>query len=146
MLMFGEINQIGLAFRDISQKIEQFKEIFGISQIDTIDVKIKRNIYKEKIEPIKLRLGMATVDKIQFEFIQPLEGKTIYDPFLEKKGGGIHHLATFVGNLEEKIKEIESRGIKQLSNGIVVGIRFAYFDTTDLLGYFLEFVEVKTKS
>ena len=47
--------------------------------------------------------------------------------------------------MQSATEELESKGIKQIWNGIVVGLRFAYFDTTDLLGYVIELIEVKRK-
>ncbi len=144
--MIGEIRQIGLVYKDISEPVENFKKVFGLEKVDILDAKIKKNMFKEKLEnPIKLRFALAMIGNTQVEFIQPLEGKTVYDSFLEKGGRGIHHLGVYTDKFEEAIKEWESKGIKQIWNGIVVGLRFAYFDTTDLLGYILELIEVKSK-
>ncbi|NVM01216.1 MAG: VOC family protein [Candidatus Helarchaeota archaeon] len=144
--MKGEIRHIGVIFKDISEKVEQFKNIFGLSEMNTIDVKTRKNIYKEKIDPIKERLAFASIGEMQIEIMQKLEGKAVYDDFLEKNpAGGIHHIGLYVEDIEEAIKELEAKGIKQLFNGIVAGLKIAYFDTTDTLGYVLELLQVKVK-
>ena len=144
--MEGEIKQIGLVFKDFTKEVENFKTIFGLDKVDIIEGKIRKDIHGEKLEnPFKLKFGFTMIGNMQFEFIMPIEGKTIYDEFLEKNGGGIHHLGVYVENFEEKIKEFESKGIKQLSNGNALGIRFAYYDTLDSIGFVTELIEVKTK-
>ncbi|MHA1298889.1 MAG: VOC family protein [Candidatus Helarchaeota archaeon] len=144
--MNGEIRQIGLVFKDFSEKIENIKSILDISEVNIFDVKVRKDIHKEKLEnQVKIKLGITTIGNIQLEFIQPLEGKTIYDEFLEEKGGGIHHIGIYVENLEEHIKKLESKGIKQLWNANVAGARIAYFDTMDQIGFITELIEVKVK-
>ncbi|MHA1380942.1 MAG: VOC family protein [Candidatus Helarchaeota archaeon] len=144
--MNEEIRQIGLVFKDIDEQIKNYKAFFGISSVDVFEGKVKKNIYNEKLEkPVKLKLGMARIGDTQLEFIQPLEGRTIYNDFLENKGGGIHHLGIYIEDFENKINDLESRGEKMLWNGNLLGIRFAYFDTIESLSFVTEFIEVKTK-
>ncbi|MBD3230275.1 MAG: hypothetical protein GF329_19005 [Candidatus Lokiarchaeota archaeon] len=138
--MIGKIRQFGLVYNDISDKLKFFKDFFGMN-INTIDIKIDKNIYNEDIEPYKLRFGLFMMGKVQIEFIQVLEGKTIYDPFLEETSGGFHHIGIYVDNLNELVEEMKSRGLKQMTNGKAPGTRFAYFDTKDVLGYYTELIE-----
>jgi len=86
-LISDEINQICFVFTDIEKNIEIYKKLFKFSsEINILDVKVRKNIYKEKINPFKIKLAMATMGKTQIEFIQPLEGESIYKKFLEEKG------------------------------------------------------------
>lgn len=143
--MKGEIRQIGLVSKDISKELENFKKLFGLPEINIMETEITKNRYKEQIEPIKIRFAFTMIDKMQFEFIQPIKGETIYDSFLEKTDGGIHHLGLYVEDFEGAIKEMEVNKLTEIFNGIIAGIRFAYFDTTETLGYILELIEVKSK-
>jgi len=144
-LISDEINQICFVFKDISKNIEIYKKLFKFTDdiINIFDVKVKKNIYKEKIEPYTIRLGIAHIGKTQIEFIQPLEGESIYTKFLEEKGGGIHHVGFYVKNLEEAMKTIEAKGIKPLINVNVAGAKCAYYDTMDKFGHHVELIEVK---
>ena len=140
--MIGKIRQYGLVYKDISDKIKFYKDVFDM-KINTIDIKISKNIYNEKIEPYKLRFGLFMMDKIQIEFIQVLEGKTIYNSFLENTSGGFHHIGIYVDDLDIAIKKIEKNNIKQLTNGKAPGTRFAYYNTKKMLGYETELIELK---
>jgi catechol 2,3-dioxygenase-like lactoylglutathione lyase family enzyme len=142
--MIGEIRQFGLVYEDISDKLKFFNDVFGM-QINPLDLEINRNIYDEEIEPYKLRFGFFMVGNIQVEFIQVLEGKTIYDSFLKSRKSGFHHIGIFVDDLEESMEIMKSKGIKELTNGKAPGTRFAYFDTEDILGYQSELIEPKKR-
>ena len=86
---------------------------------------------------------MATMGKTQIEFIQPLEGESIYKKFLEEKGGGIHHVGFYVKDIKEAMKSIEAKGVKPLVNVNVLGVNCAYYDTMKEFGHHIELIEVK---
>ncbi len=143
-MISDEINQICFVFRDISTNIEIYKKLIKFSsEINVMDVKVNKNIFKEKIEPFKIRLALTKIGNTQIEFIQPLEGKSIYKNFLEEKGGGLHHVGFFVKNIEEAMKSMEAKDIKQLINMNVLGVKCAYYDTMDKFGHHVEIIEVK---
>ena len=86
-MISDDINQICFVFKDIEKNIEIYKKLFKFSsEVNILDVKVKKNIYKEKIEPFKIKLAMTTMGKTQLEFIQPLEGESIYKKFIERQG------------------------------------------------------------
>ena len=64
-----------------------------------------------------LRLADGGMGGIGFELIQPLEGHSIYDEFIEEKGEGIHHLAYLVEDLDKEIADMAERGFKVLQTG-----------------------------
>jgi methylmalonyl-CoA/ethylmalonyl-CoA epimerase len=73
-------------------------------------------------------------DKLDVEFISPIEGKSIYRDFLDKHGEGIHHIAFLVDDLDAEMAKLVSRGI-----GVITSVKrpngrgFAYFDFGDCL-------------
>ncbi|MEO0260280.1 MAG: VOC family protein, partial [candidate division WOR-3 bacterium] len=69
-------------------------------------------------EERKLKIGIFHIGNLMLEIISPMEGEETVSKFIEKRGGGIHHIAFEVENAEEKFKELESKGFK-----IVQGIR-----------------------
>ena len=142
--MIGEFRQLGLVYRDISDKIKYFKEILGLD-INTIDIKMDRDVFNNEMEPYTLRIGFGWFGKIQIELIQVLEGKTIYDEFLEKNGGGFHHIGIYVDDIDKYIEEFTKKGYKMISSGTVPGTRFAYFDTTKQFGFYTELIQMITK-
>ncbi|MHA1229341.1 MAG: VOC family protein [Candidatus Helarchaeota archaeon] len=142
--MIGEIRQIGYVFKNIDERIKDAEKLLGI-KFDRFSAVVKKNIFKEKIEPYKLDFGIARLGNIQLEYIQPLEGKTIYDPYMKEKGEGFHHIGIFTDEFEKHYEQFKSNGIKELTNGIVLGQKFAYFDTSDTVGYICELLAMPKK-
>ncbi|MEO0241120.1 MAG: VOC family protein [candidate division WOR-3 bacterium] len=101
-----KINHISIATPEFEKTLEIFKNLLGI----------KPEIIN--FEERKLKIGIFHIGNLMLEIISPMEGEETVSKFIEKRGGGIHHIAFEVENAEEKFKELESKGFK-----IVQGIR-----------------------
>jgi len=75
---------------------------------------------------VGLRFGRFCLGPIELEIIEPLAGRSVYDEFLDKTGGGFHHLAYEVPNLAEAIRSFGSLGFVTVMSGARKGLRFAY--------------------
>ena len=126
--MFTEIHHIAYVYKNVDKAVENFKSLYGIEKFDQIDMGV-----------IKRRASM--IGKLQIHLIEPQDKESIFHQFLENGNIGLHHIGYQVDNVDEKIKEGESKGLKQVLGGIVFGAKFVYFDTTDTLGHILEFVQ-----
>jgi len=63
----------------------------------------------------KAKLGHAKVGSLILELVQTVEGKTIFEEFLDKHGEGIHHIGIVTpGQLDAEIEKWQKRGIKTL--------------------------------
>ena len=72
-----------------------------------------------------------------WKIVKPLEGRTIYNDFLDEHGEGIHHVA-FAGREEgvsempygKQISEFVKRGFPVIQSGLLKDVaQFHYFDT-----------------
>jgi len=89
-----------------------------------------------------MKLALAPVGSMKLELIQPLEGESIYKEFLEEKGEGVHHIASYeVDDLDRALAGFKELGIKVLQSGTWSGASFAYLDTEELLGTIVELVK-----
>jgi methylmalonyl-CoA/ethylmalonyl-CoA epimerase len=92
-----------------------------------------------------MRLAFAG-DAPELELIQPLDGQSLYSEWLSERGEGLHHLAVVVGSLDETIAALEKAGCANIQSGHGFAPDgkggYAYFDTTDVLGFILEAVEM----
>lgn len=79
------------------------------------------------------------------EYLQPLEGPSVYHEWLEAHGPGLHHLAFWVDSLDAAVEEMRGAGFELLQSGRGFGAEgdggFAYFDTERELGVVYEAVE-----
>ena len=73
-------------------------------------------------------ISMAYVGDMQLELIQPVKGESIYTDFLDRTGGGLHHLCWEVDDLDAALER--AAGIEVVQTGDMAGgsIRFAYLD------------------
>jgi len=126
--MFGEIDHLGFVYKDGEEAVKKFKSLFGIEkfyQFDYIVVKVAR----------------SWIGKLRVDLIEPQDKNSIFHTFLEKGNVGLHHIGFQVEDVDEKIKEWDSKGFKQVNIGIIETTKFVYFDATDILGYIIEFAQ-----
>jgi len=135
------VDQVGIVVRNLDQAIEMYSSIWGIGPWDVQNVEFGDVTVRGKPASLKARIGFAQLGPVQIELIQPLEGRSIYDEHLETKGEGLHHLGFLVPDMEERVAEMERRGVAVLQSGRM-GRKsgFAYMDTTQSAGVILEFI------
>jgi len=130
--MFGEIHHIGFVYKNGEEAVKKFKVLFGIEQFNRIDMGV-------------VKVARSMIGKLQIDLIEPQDRKSIFYTFLENGNVGLHHIGFLVENIDEKIKEWDSKGFKQVLGGIISPAKFVYFDTTDILGHILEFLQLNYK-
>ena len=87
--------QAGFLVKDLEACVHSYSERFGVSgwQVYTYGPKIlSRMIYRGKNTSYSSRIGLNYIGATRIELIQPLEGYTIFNEFIEKHGYGQHHL------------------------------------------------------
>lgn len=130
--MFGEIHHIGFVYKNGEEAVKQFKNLFGIENFNRIDMGV-------------VKVARSMIGKLQIDLIEPQDKNSIFHTFLENGNVGLHHIGFLVENIDEKIKEWDSKGFKQVLGGIISPAKFVYFDTTDILGHIIEFLQLNYK-
>ncbi len=115
---------------------------------------IKDTVYRGADEKFKMTLCLAWTGMMMWEIVEPLEGRTIYNDFLDEHGEGIHHVA-FAGREEnggemaydEQIAEFARRGFPVIQSGLLKDIaRFHYFDTEQATSTTFEIYSLKGRN
>ena len=130
--MFGEIHHIGFVYKDGEEAVKKFKSLFGIGKFNRIDMGV-------------VKVARSMIGRLQIDLIEPQDRNSIFHTFLENGNIGLHHIGFLVENIDEKIKEWDSKGFKQVLGGIIIDSKFVYFDTTDILGHIIEFLQLNYK-
>ena len=125
---------------ETAKKLEQ---LLGIGPFRIFEPEYKDLTYKGKPGNFKLKIGLAKAGSTLIELTQPVCGETIYDDFARRKGYGIHHLGIRTDNLEESVKEMESKGFKVIQSGSRPGAKWVYLDTEEQTGLIFELIEWK---
>ena len=108
-----KLDHIGIVVKDIEHSKEHYRNTYGCEPLSDV-------IYEpaHKVNVLFLDVGYGSTPMI--ELITPIEEKSQVSNFLDKTGGGIHHLAYEVADIDEAIKHFKSlKGM--ILGGIVPG-------------------------
>ena len=143
-LKLPPVYQLGYVVGDIDKSCPFYESTYGIGPFTVLDeVDMTHCVLRGEPANTKIKVAFAKSDKVELEFIQPLEGKNLYTEFLEAHGDGIHHLAFSVEDLDAWKKEFASKGFEPVFHGDMVVMQFAYFDTSAFGGLMLELLDWK---
>ena len=138
--VFDGTVQLGIVVHDLEATVRRYEDDYGIgpwrfARIDLGDA----NNYREHGRPVERsnRIAIATVGRVMWELIEPLDEEGIYARFLAEKGEGVHHVAVATPDFDETVARAERK------DGVMLrcehsGIDIAYLDTQRDLGVTIE--------
>jgi methylmalonyl-CoA/ethylmalonyl-CoA epimerase len=99
--MIRGVHHIAYVVADLDSMVEMMERVFGMKPFrrDTIE-KSGQEVALYEME------GGATL-----EVIRPLHEQTIWAEFVRKHGDGIHHIGYSVDGINDRLKELEARGV-----------------------------------
>jgi hypothetical protein len=137
-LILPEPTHIGYVTRDIERTMENFQKYFGVGSFNKMTPDYFNRRYHGKPGDFKMQLAFTRVGNIVYELIQVLEGKTIYEDFLNEHGEGVHHLGYEISDLTKWTEAYRKAGIKPIMSGERTGLKWAYLDTPAITVELLE--------
>ena len=96
------IDHVAIATSNMEILKSVFIDILGM------DYKEKQHIPNEKVDVLKI---YADNKHTAIELLEPSDGDSTIEKYLENKGTGIHHIALTVDNLQNAIKYLISKNI-----------------------------------
>jgi len=108
--MITGLDHIAIAVPDLDKAIERFAEDFGMT--------LKG---REDVEEAKTSAAFLPFTDSSIELIHPLNGEGPVQKYLDKKGGGIHHLCFRSDNIEEDVARLRAKGYEFLSDAPTPG-------------------------
>lgn len=103
--MITALDHIAIAVPDFEAAIKRFMEDFGLNFEGTEDV-----------EAAKTSTAFFALPATSIELVYPLRGEGPIATFLEKKGGGLHHLCFRSDDLDADIEQLRGKGYQFLSD------------------------------
>jgi methylmalonyl-CoA/ethylmalonyl-CoA epimerase len=64
----------------------------------------------------RIKEVIGDMGSVRLQLIQPVEGQSIYQEFLDNKGEGVHHYAFLVDDIEKEEVRFISKGVEILSS------------------------------
>ncbi len=139
--------QVGIVVPDLEAAMHAYGPPRGagdVWRLWTYGERLSERRFRGSAGTFAMLIALGGTDP-QLEFIQPLEGPSIYHEHLEAGGSGLHHLAFSVTDVRAMTAEMERAGFGVLQSGYGFGADgsggFAYYDTVAAIGYIAEAVE-----
>jgi methylmalonyl-CoA epimerase len=96
-----KINHLGIATKGIEEALKFWEDALGLE-----------NVHTEIVEDQKVRVAMLPLGESRIELLEPTSDDSPISKFLEKRGGGIHHIAVEVPDIEAALSKLKARGMR----------------------------------
>ncbi|MCZ7665194.1 MAG: VOC family protein [Thermoleophilia bacterium] len=140
------ISQVGVVVRDVRRAAEYYSFMFGLGPFTIYDFTPDKQWYKEQPSHLTMRQGKTMWGDIELELMQPLEGESLFQDYLDEVGEGIQHLGFNVRSFDEAASAMRTAGFEPVMRaesyvetyqGIV---KAAVFDTRRVGGMLFEVI------
>ncbi|MGI8883437.1 MAG: methylmalonyl-CoA epimerase [Pyrinomonadaceae bacterium] len=128
-----KINHLGIATKGIDEALKFWGKALGLE-----------NVHTETVEDQKVRVAMLPIGESRIELLEATSDDSPIAKFLEKRGGGIHHIAVEVENIEESLAKLKSEGMRLIDEKPRIGAEgclVAFVHPSSANGVLLELVQ-----
>jgi hypothetical protein len=144
--VFKRLTNIGIVVRDLSKKIEQYENLYGLrcecvkqfnfDNIADMYVYDRRKDYSASI-------AFFNLENVQIKLIEAHDD-SIFSQFYDRFGEGIvHHLGMEVDNYQKTLGQLKSKGIMVIQSGKYLDkLSYSYLQTSDDLNFITEIIEL----
>jgi methylmalonyl-CoA/ethylmalonyl-CoA epimerase len=105
-----KINHLGIATKGIDEALKFWGNALGLE-----------NVHTETVEDQKVRVAMLPLGESRVELLEPTSDDSPISKFLEKRGGGIHHIAIEVDNIEASLAKLKAQGMRLIDQTPRIG-------------------------
>lgn len=101
-------------------------------------------LYRGRPSTSEIRVGLARSGRTEWEVIAPISGPSIHADWLAAHGTGVQHVAMRASGeiYDNRLAAAKTNGVACAQSGTWNGLRFAYLDTVDLIGTYIELIDV----
>lgn len=96
-----KINHLGIATKSIDEALKFWSDALGLE-----------NVHTEIVEDQKVKVAMLLLGESRIELLEPTSEDSPISKFLDKRGGGIHHIAVDVDDIEASLAQLKSQGMR----------------------------------
>ena len=130
-----KINHLGIATKGIDEALKFWSGALGLE-----------NVHTETVEDQKVRVAMLPIGDTRIELLEATADDSPIAKFVEKRGGGIHHIAVDVENIEDALAKLKASGMRLIDEVPRVGAEdclVAFVHPSAANGVLLELVQSK---
>jgi methylmalonyl-CoA/ethylmalonyl-CoA epimerase len=130
------IEHIGIAVSNLKEAIEYYEKVLGLT------------CYKiEEVPDQKVKTAFLRIGQTKIELLESTDPEGPVGKFIEKRGEGVHHIAFAVENIEEYLKDAETKGIRLIDavpRRGAEGLSIAFLHPKSTFGVLTELCEEKS--
>ncbi len=130
-----KINHLGIATKGIDDALKFWQDALGLE-----------NVHTETVEDQKVRVAMLPIGESRIELLEPTSDDSPISKFLEKRGGGIHHIAVEVDDIVAALAKLKAQGMRLIDEEPRIGAEdclVAFVHPASANGVLLELVQTK---
>ncbi len=105
-----KINHLGIATKGIEEALKFWEDSLGLE-----------NVHTEIVEDQKVRVAMLPIGESRIELLEPTSEDSPISKFIEKRGGGIHHIAVEVEDIAAALERLKSQGARLIDESPRIG-------------------------
>jgi methylmalonyl-CoA/ethylmalonyl-CoA epimerase len=129
----SHIEHIGIAVKSLEESIPFYEEILGLECYAI-----------EEVKDQKVKTAFFMVGQTKIELLESTDPEGPIGKHIEKRGEGLHHIAFAVRDLNDRLKEVEEKGIrlidKQARKG-AEGLDIGFLHPKSTFGVLMELCE-----
>jgi methylmalonyl-CoA epimerase len=103
--MIKKIDHIAIAVKDLEAEIIRYRDVLGLEYLGS-----------EVVAEQKVTVAFFKINDIFIELLEPTGPDSPISAFIEKKGGGLHHLALEVDDIQAAIKRLQDKNVQMLNS------------------------------
>ncbi len=130
-----KINHLGIATKGIDEALKFWQDALGLE-----------NVHTETVDEQKVRVAMLPVGDTRIELLEATAPDSPIQKFIEKRGGGIHHIAVEVEDIEDALSKLKAQNIRLIDEKPRVGAEgclVAFIHPASADGVLLELVQTE---
>ncbi|HUR97778.1 MAG TPA: methylmalonyl Co-A mutase-associated GTPase MeaB [Pyrinomonadaceae bacterium] len=130
------IDHLGVATKSIDEALLFWVDGLGLE-----------NVHTEIVEDQKVRVAMLPIGESRIELLEPTSDDSPISKFLEKRGGGIHHVAVRVDDILAAIAKLKAHGTRLIDEVPRIGAEgclVAFVHPSSANGVLLELVQANS--
>ena len=133
-MIVEKIDHVGIAVESIDAWVHYYQDVLGLEYTGS-----------EEVPEQKVRVAFLKIGESRFELLEPISSDSPIAGFIEKRGGGIHHIAVLVDDIKEALALHKAAGARLIDEEARIGahnMKIAFIHPKASGGVLLELCQV----
>lgn len=102
--MIEKFDHVGMVVTNTEETLAVLKRLFGFQTVESL-----------AMTKAGFKSTLISKSEVTLELIEPVGPEGIIQKFVEKRGGGLHHISIRVSDLEEEMMRLRAEGVQFVS-------------------------------